>query len=182
MKWCLYMTKNLNDLHETYLKDPLMVDEFASELTSFVTKIVKLECKRRTAATFDLVEDAIGEALLGVWGGLGEFDATKSKFTTWVTTITLRRIVDIFRKSNKRQEIGLIENWDGGVKLRIGDRVDCAKLLARLDEEDRSFIIKKFQGLTGQELADHFGQNLQWTKNKWSRLAEKLKLLAISNE
>jgi len=185
MKWGMYMQMNpiqsLNDLYEDYIRDPLKVDSFALELRNFIRATVKAECRRKSASTYDTVEDAVGESLLKVWGHLGDFKPGECLFTTWVTTIVLNNITDIWRKYNKRREIGLVENWNGSVQLRIGDKIDCFKLLTQLKEADRSFIIKKLNGLTDDELAAHFGQNRQWAWNKWYRLKEKLRVLAATN-
>lgn len=173
---------NLNQLHEAYLKDPLLVDEFAAKLTSFVTSIVKTECLRRTKSTFNTIEDAIGDSLVEVWEGLGAFNPEKSQFTTWVTTITLRNIVDIFRKYKKRQELSYDPSMDKPTTMGPHNELDMSKLTSQLSTEDKFFIQYKLQGLSEVELAAAFGKNPKWAKNKWYRLAEKLRLLAAAVE
>ena len=160
-----------------------MVEEFATSLRDFIIKTVKLECKRRSSATFDNIEDAVGESLLEVWQALDSFNAEKSQFTTWVSTIVLRNIVDIFRKYNKRQELSLEPAKLDYPPIKGPFQVIAMRqLLAQLDDDDKSFVESKLQGLSEVELAAKFGQNPKWAKNKWFRLAEKMRLLASANE
>jgi len=171
---------NLNELHSVYLKDPLLVDQFAESLRIFVIKTVKKQYGGSGASWFTL-EDAVGESLLEVWSRQAAFNPEKAQFTTWVTMIVLSNIVDVFRKYNKRQELELNDNMSDGsyVSGRLNSRLALKALIGSLgDEDDKSFVLKKLEGLSEIELADHFGQNPKWAKNKWHRLAEKLRLLA----
>lgn len=169
---------NLNELHTAYLKDPLLVDQFAESLRIFVIKTVKKQygC---SGATWHTLEDAVGESLLEVWRRLESFNPEKAQFTTWVTMVVNGNIIDEFRKYNKRQEIELNDNLSQSGVNKIPDRFWLRTLIGSLDNDlDIAFITKKLEGLTEQELAVHFGQNPKWAKNKWHRLAEKLRLLA----
>jgi len=169
---------NLNELHEAYLKDPLLVDEFASELTSFITRTVKSECKRHSASTYDSIEDAIGESLLDVWEALGTFDSARSQFTTWVTTIVLRNIADIYRKYNKRQELSIdpdysITHHEKGPTTKLS----LDKLISELNDEDKSFVLMKMRGLSELELDTFFTRKQGWANDKWRYLKVKLHAL-----
>jgi len=169
---------NLNELHEAYLKDPLLVDEFASELTSFITRTVKSECKRHSASTYDSIEDAIGESLLEVWGQLSTYQIDKSAFTTWVTTIVLRNITDIYRKYNKRQELSIdpdysITHHEKGPVTKLS----LDKLVSELNDEDKSFVLMKMRGLSELELDTFFTRKQGWANDKWRYLKVKLHAL-----
>jgi RNA polymerase sigma factor (sigma-70 family) len=174
---------NLNELHAAYLKDPLSVDAFATSLRDFVIKIVKTECKRHSASTYDTIEDAVGESLLEVWRQLDRYERDKCLFTTNVTTIVLRNIVDIYRKCNKRQEIELHD--ETGVVVhdeRSISRITYRNLLGRLNNGDKLFVKYKIEGLSDDDIAANFGQNRQWAWNKWYRIKEKLRVLAAAGE
>ncbi len=194
------------------------MDQFGKSLHNFITATVKLECRSASASTFDTIEDAIGDSLLEVWQKLATFDSGKSKFTTWVTMIVLRNVIDIYRKYNKQKEIEYIDSYynpkftlerykstfvgEGEFKtqqseqkdfvnaiidqtqysLGINNQLILEKLLNKLNGIDKLFIMKKLEGLSEVELADHFGQNPKWAKNKWYRLAEKLRLLMVNSE
>lgn len=175
---------NLNELHEAYVKDPLLVDEFASALRIFVIKIVKYDCSNQTS--FSTLEDAIGESLLEVWRALGSFNPEKAQFTTWVRMIVRRNMVDIFRKYNKRQEIELNDETANTSLCRVHRGLD-SRLLANdlvgtLGDMDKSFIQMKLAGLSEVELDTSFGRKPGWANDKWRYLKKRLRFLNDSNE
>ncbi len=170
------MTLNLNELHEAYLKDPLLVDEFASELTRFVTKIVKSECRSRS--TYFTIEDAIGESLLDVWRTLPTFDSTKSQLTTFVRRIIQDNIVDIYRKYNKRQELPIVDEDDYTHQEKgPAAKLTLDKLVSTLNDEDKSFVLMKLKGLSELELDTFFNRKRGWANDKWRYLKAKLHAL-----
>ncbi len=176
---------NLNNSYEAYKRDPLLVDEFALELKKFITGTVKQYCLRKSASTFSLLEDAIGDSLLKVWEHLGTYDPTKEAvFTTWVTTCVYNNIVDIFRKYKNRQELLMIDNvgYDSGKPdFDLGDRLTLDKIRRQLSKEDQNLITFKLQGLSDEVIAANFGQSVGNMKTIWRRLKAKMKLLSISD-
>lgn len=190
---------NLNELHEAYLKDPLLVDEFASELTTFITKIVKSEC-RHSSSMYHTLEDVIGESLLDVWKNLSVFDASKSQFTTFVRMVIQANIIDIFRKYKKRDELQYIEErgdqsyvderagYPGFTKHHqypissnysdsLSKEATFGQLISTLNKQDKSFIKKKLEGLSEAELDTFFSRRKGWANDKWRYIKVKLHAL-----
>jgi len=166
----------LNELHEAYLKDPLLVDEFSTGLVNFITSIVKSEC--RNSSSYRHLEDAIGESILEVWEALGTFKPERSQFTTWVNMVVRRNIVDVYRKYNKRQELSIIPDYSIPHQEKgPSDKLTLDKLVGYLNDEDKSFIVMKLKGLSELELDTFFNRHKGWANDKWRYLKVKLRAL-----
>ena len=70
-------------------------------------------CYRFTGSQAN-AEDMTQEAFLKMYRNLGNFDATKGGFTTWLTTLTRNLLVDNYRRSRMdRVSDSLDETYDG---------------------------------------------------------------------
>lgn len=173
---------SLNELYEGYAKDPLLVDEFATELRDFITRIVKSECKRKLASSYDLLEDAIGESLLEVWRAVPKFQPGKALFTSFVTKIVLNNFVDIIRKYQKRKEIAFVDNMPSRPIFRsIEARLTMQGVLDRLDEGDKAFVIKKVAGLSNEEIAQADNTTIDAVKGRWKRLKKAISMTPFAS-
>src|SRR3954454_8871344 len=50
-----------------------------------------------------LSQDAVQEGFLAVWRNAGRFTAERSKPSTWILTLVLRRAVDLVRREERRR-------------------------------------------------------------------------------
>ena len=171
----------LNEFYEEYVKDPLRVEDFATSLRNFITRIVKGECRRKLASSYDLLEDAIGESLLEVWKQLPGYNPEKALLTTYVTMIVQRNIVDIFRKYNKRQEIAFVDKISSKPIFRsIEARLTMQGVLNRLDEADKAFVINKIAGMSNEEIAAADNTTIDAVKGRWKRLKKAISVTPFS--
>jgi len=70
-------------------------------------------CYRFTGSQSD-AEDLAQEAFIKMYRNLGNFDAAKGSFTTWLTTLTRNLLVDNYRRSRlERASDSLDEGYDG---------------------------------------------------------------------
>lgn len=167
----------LNELYDEYVKDPLRVDDFATSLRDFITRIVKAECKRKLASSYDLLEDAIGESLLEVWKAVPGFQPGKAQFSSYVTRIVLNNFVDIIRKYQKRKEIAFIDNMPSRPIFRsIEARLTMQGVLAKLDEADKAFVIRKVAGMSNEEIAAADNTTIDAVKGRWKRLKKAISM------
>ncbi len=172
----------LNELYEVYVKDPLGVDDFATELRDFITRIVKAECRRKLASSYDLLEDAIGESLLEVWREVPKFQPGKAQFSSYVTRIVLNNFVDIIRKYQKRKEIAFIDNMPSRPIFRsIEARLTLQGVLDRLDEADKSFVIRKVAGMSNEEIATADNTTIDAVKGRWKRLKKAISMTPFAS-
>ena len=129
-----------------------------------------------------LAEDLCSEVFLKVYEKLEDYDAEKSKLSTWIFSITRNKLIDYYRTRRVMEEIP--ETLEDG--SRVEESV-CSKemletladALEQMDERERDIIILRYySGKTLREIADQLGISYAYVKvlqNKaFATLKEKL--------
>jgi RNA polymerase sigma factor (sigma-70 family) len=174
-----------NATFEAYKSGALSEEAFARALIVYVTKLVKRASKHGKArhATYCTIEDAIGESLLEVWEHLDTFDPTKSSLSTYVATVVLRNVIDVYRRYNKRQEVAFVEEMHEAPFLGgTASKLSLKALLSTLSRDDREFLKMKFDGLSEAEIDAAFKREPGWANDKLRNLKRKLRFLALPCE
>ena len=124
-------------------------------------------------------QDAAQEVFVRLFVHRAKF-AGRSKFTTWLHGIAVRTCLTLRRGRGRRRkhespvpddqlERGTPAGSDAG------DRLDLAKMLGEMDEEDRAMVILKYaEGYTFEELADLFEMTTSAVKMRVSRACDKV--------
>src|SRR5690606_10647350 len=69
-----------------------LYDRYEKILFSFLVKMTEDR---------DLAEEALQEVFIKVWRGVGEYDESKGKFTSWLFTMSRNAAIDMIRKKKK---------------------------------------------------------------------------------
>lgn len=133
------------------------------------------------------VEDVTQEVFVSVLRSLQSFEGD-SKFSTWLRTLTNRRIADYYRKRNERQveldaDVSELNPGIKGSNLIVASKASAAEArivvqhgLNALPEHYREVIILRFaEGLKFREIAAYRGESLEATKSLFRRAVESLR-------
>jgi len=116
-------------------------------------------------------EDLVQEALIGAFRGLARFDG-RSSVKTWLTSILIRQAAKSWRKSKRSRQMRPIhvagegqdqQIDDPGLRVKSGSeradqRLDLMAVLKTRQPEHREVIVmREFQGLSYQEIAQALG-------------------------
>lgn len=122
---------------------------------------------------YSTIEDLVQEIFIDLWKSAERFDPGLASESTFVMTITRRRVIDRRRRQGRSPELELVEDSTLGAhdeELRQIDLGDDARLareaLAELSEDQRRVILMSvIDGLTHQEIAQATGIPLGTVKS-----------------
>jgi len=124
-------------------------------------------------------EDLAQEVFLAAYAKLGTFDPARSRFSTWLFTITRNRCINAMKKKRPATVGKLPEKCS-----RHGPDERAAKneMLAKLDQsletlpakQKRAFILAEFEALPYEEIAQIEGTRIGTVKSRISRARGKL--------
>ena len=133
------------------------------------------------------VEDVTQEIFIGVMKSLQSFRG-QAQFTTWLRTLTQRRIADYYRHGEKQvgesSDTPLSEATPAQVPnlmvpdntAGIEDTIVLRQALNRLPDHYREILLLRFlEGLKFREIARTQGQSLEATKSMYRRAMESLR-------
>jgi len=167
---------NLNQIHEDYVKDPLLVDSFAESLLLFVQKYVKSQCRGQRGSSFDTVEDAVGASLLKIWKDLPRFDPLKSPFESFVITKIKDSLYEIYNRYGRQAEVELLDDLSvPDTRKAIESRLSVKALLSTLSDEDKSLVSMKLEGGSDEDIAAAYNIPIETLRTRWKRLKNRLK-------
>jgi RNA polymerase sigma-70 factor (ECF subfamily) len=136
----------------------------------------------RFLGDYHLAQDAAQEIFIKIYKGLPNF-GSKSKFTTWLYTVTHNCCVDFHRKHCKSKETD--EFVDGVVEGDAPEYPDgyLSETLNRLKPELRQvFGMVMIFGFSYKEAAETLGCSIEVIKSRLYRARQELiKMLKISN-
>ena len=134
-------------------------------------------------------EEITQDVFFRVWENAGTYRVEQAKVSTWLTSITRHRAIDVLRRRSSRPERSSI-GWDDislnalpvsaddpedQVVLRLtGERVRAA-LASLPDEQRKALALAFFQGLTHSEIAEILGDPLGTVKTRIRSGMQKLR-------
>jgi RNA polymerase sigma factor (sigma-70 family) len=133
---------------------------------------------RRLLRDENLAEDAVQEALLGLWRAPERFDSSRASLATFLLTLTHRRAVDVLRREalQRRGRVatdeGLVEvpSQDAGTAEQAEAKVagaDVRRALSALPAPQReALLLAYFQGYTQREISALTGTPLGTVKTR----------------
>jgi RNA polymerase sigma factor (sigma-70 family) len=132
------------------------------------------------------VEDVTQEIFIAVLKSLKGFKS-KAKFSTWLRTLTNRRVADYYRKRGP-VESQLVEGTTGvmphpqpaaGARIataHLDERIMLRGALSRLPDQYQDILLLRFaEGLKFHEIAGVYGHSLEATKSLFRRAISALR-------
>jgi len=128
------------------------------------------------------VEDVVQEVFISMMKSLPAFEG-RSLFSTWLRTLTNRRIAGYYRKRSRRVaatavEPDVLDNWQPGPEpgLSQDDRIVLREALNALPEHYKEVVLMRFaEGLPFAEIAEQTNRSLDATKSLFRRAIAALK-------
>ncbi len=127
------------------------------------------------------VEDVTQEVFIAVNKALRSFRGD-SKFSTWLRTLTNRKVAEYYRKRTRKQEPKLaalsdsLAQADGNSFQSLEDRIFLQRALMNLPENYREVLLLRFaEGLQFNEIAELSDRNLESTKSLFRRAVMALR-------
>jgi RNA polymerase sigma-70 factor (ECF subfamily) len=152
----------------------LLVDEYKSPIYNLAY---------RMTGNLEDADDLTQETFIRAYQYLWRYD-TSRKFFTWLYSLALNLIRNHLRKKNKynksSEELSahLLADKNPSPETELIETQEISVYLLRLEDESRALLIMKFyQGLTFEEIAQITGKSLSAVKMRIYRGLEKLKEL-----
>lgn len=131
-----------------------------------------------------IAEDATQEIFTKIFLNLGKFSG-KSKFSTWVYSVTYNFCIDYIRKNKKNQKL-FAKEIDNPPDIEVEDvpdeallRMEVSRLkqvLAAMNDGDRSILLMKYQDeMSIKDIAAIISKNESAVKMRLKRAKEKAK-------
>ena len=133
-------------------------------------------------------EDLAQDVFLAAYAKLATFDPARSRFSTWLFTITRNRCINALKKKRPVAVPQLRERVD---LHHPAERAAKQELFAKLDEaleslpakQKRAFVLAEFEGLPYEQIAQIEGTRLGTVKSRINRargkLADALKIYRV---
>ncbi len=152
--------------------------------------VINQKLNHRTDVTQQDKEELANEVLKRVVTNIDKYDAQKAKFSTWVSTITTNRIIELINKLERKQTkypgFPHFENFDD--ETFIGEQYQpqgiekqeklnqIQEAIDQLSEEERIFIEDKlYNKKTFAQMQEEYSMTEQQTKNYYQKIMKKLK-------
>lgn len=156
----------------------ILYDRFITKVYSKCISLLKDEVK---------AQDAAQEIFIKIFTNLSKFNR-KSKFSTWVYSITYNFCIDVIRKSKKQSKLfsdeeaegqEIIEEVDDKVLLEM--ELDRLKIvLDLLNVDDKAVLIMKYkEGLSIKDISEVFDKTESAIKMKIKRAKHKCQLMYL---
>ncbi len=116
------------------------------------------------------IEDVISEVMTSLVRSIKNFDG-KVKMSTFVYTITNRRVADFWRKKGRAKTVELSPSMATVTTPGpSSDRLEFEEVLKRLKLEERQILLMRYQeGLSVQDVADSLGTSYKAAESRLSR-------------
>lgn len=176
-------TLSLNEAYERFKNAALSEDDFYKNLLLFLTKTVKNHSA--DPSTFSNIEDAISESALEVWQRLGQFDASRSSFSTFVSLIALHNVQDALRRykyergGSPHVQFEEFDSPQGSLSATLPLSAEKQLLFDEwmhlLSPRDREVVQMVKDGLTQEEIAEALNVSQSAVAQRLARLKRNLK-------
>jgi RNA polymerase sigma-70 factor (ECF subfamily) len=106
-----------------------------------------------------LAEDALQSSMLKIWQNIGSYDPGRGSFFTWLSVIARNTAIDqkrlkTFQAKDKTVSVDDVV-YKSVIPMPDGAKIDAAKLLASLEENNRIVLEYAYlKGYTQQEISD----------------------------
>ena len=153
-------------------------DFYLSFIMPYSPIIVKI-CRAYTDTQEDF-EDHYQEVCLQIWRSRDKFHE-KSKWSTWIYSLTLNVCLTLLKKSNndKKKHLDYLPTeYETESKVFADEDLNLLySAIKQLSESDRAIILLYLEEKTYQEIADIIGSNPNNIGVKIKRIKDKLKKL-----
>lgn len=134
----------------------------------------------------ETAEDLTSQVFFKVLEKLATFDSAKSSFRTWLYTVARNTVIDHYR--TQKQNKNIEDVWDLSSKEEVDEIVENRMQLEKVQEalkdlkpEQREVILLRlWQGMTYQEIAEATGRSESACKMTYSRAMKLVKNNIIS--
>ena len=143
----------------------------------------KVHNRVRARIPTPFVDDVTQEIFIAVMRSLAQFEQ-RSRFSTWLYTITNRQIADFYRRRNRRHDDQLVDldhaTNRASEQIYQHERGDeqalIQKAMTTLPEHYQEVIFLRFaDGLTFNEIAEEREQTLEAVKSLYRRAIQALR-------
>ncbi len=160
--------------------DPSAVDECIERFGRLVWSLVRRYCRDYGAA-----EDAVQEIFIDVWKNAARFDPQAAAETTFIAMLARRRLIDRYRKSQRRPAAHSMGERDDPPASHGGDLLETAEeaqrareALEQLRPREREVIrLAIDQGFSQSQIAEVTGLPLGTVKTHARRGLMRLRQL-----
>lgn len=164
-----------------------------AKLLHHITPIMFKYFYRMGANQMD-AEDLTQDVALKLWHMVDRYDATKSKFTSWLYTVCYHTWCDAYRSIKRRykQQQDLIETLDSNANdtgdnthkdKTLEDRNRVRKALNILTEKQRNILILTYyHGMTYQECAENMKMTSKAIERQLSKTRKIMKDFLLKEE
>ncbi|WP_114571948.1 RNA polymerase sigma factor [Exiguobacterium flavidum] len=143
----------------------LLYDRYEKLLFSFLCKLT---------SDRELAEEAMQEVFVKIWRGIGHYDESKGKFTSWLFTMARNAAIDLVRKRKEPtapiEAAGEVASSEASVEDAFEwkeERLKVQAAVAKLSEDQRDVIdLMYFKGYTQQKISDVHGIPLGTVKSR----------------
>jgi RNA polymerase sigma factor (sigma-70 family) len=128
-----------------------------------------------------LAEEVVQEVFIKLWRGIGVYDESKGKFSSWLLTVTRNSAIDLIRKRKRDTTVELddrdsIQSTDDSVEDQVEwqeEGTALRKAVSTLKEDQQKIIdLVYFKGHTQQKISEECNIPLGTVKGRL-RLALK---------
>lgn len=157
-------------------KDALehLYDRYEKILFSFLYKMTQDR---------DLAEEALQEVFIKIWRGIGEYDDSKGKFTSWLFRMAQNSAIDLIRKRKAAtvplDEVAEMPSTDSSVEQTAEwqeEKEHIQAAVSQLSAEQQEMIqLFYFKGHTHEKIAEISGLPLGTVKSRIRLALGKLK-------
>ncbi|AQQ53281.1 RNA polymerase sigma factor [Planococcus lenghuensis] len=151
-----------------------LYDRYEKILFSFLVKMT---------ADPNLAEEAMQEVFIKIWRGVGKYDESKGKFTSWLFTMSRNAAIDLIRK-RKQGQVSIEESGElisheplMDEKIEWKEKKKSIETAVRsLSKEQQQMIqLFYFKGYTHEKIAESCGLPLGTVKSRIRLALVKLK-------
>ena len=156
------MVKNneyYSELAERAVFDNLAFEELYNHYFRIVYNLIYVQV--RNAETAD---DITSETFFKVSQNLSKFDKSRASFSTWISRITQRTLIDFYRSQTRRQETDWDDDFDAPISpaelpeeklLQDENKKALLKALEKLSARERQIVTMKFfNDMSNVEIAE----------------------------
>lgn len=131
----------------------------------------------------DEVDDIVSEAFLKAAKAFGRFDASRARFSTWVTSIARNCMTDYWRKHRQHAQLEDVPDTayaaEDDYPALNEDAKLVKKLLEAIDEADREIVfLKYYKGLKNVDIAKELNINPSTVATRLHRSLARMKSIA----